>query len=121
MTFTNAKLNFENSVYDCIVVGAGPAGLSAALFLARYRRSVLVLHHSQPRNAMAEGVHGFLGHDGIPPAELLSRGRAEVVNSLSSSSKKQEQDDADDEKSKGARPNEPTSSRTVTTYNHATS
>lgn len=69
----------EENIYDCIVVGAGPAGLSAALFLARYRRSVLTFHHNSPRNLYAHGVHGFLGHHGIQPAELLARGRDEVT------------------------------------------
>jgi thioredoxin reductase len=66
-------------LYDCIVVGAGPAGLSASLFLARYRRRTLTFHHNSPRNEYAHGVHGFLGHDGISPAELLARGRDEVT------------------------------------------
>jgi thioredoxin reductase len=65
--------------YDCIVIGAGPAGLSASLFLARYRRRTLTFHHNSPRNEYAHGVHGFLGHDGISPAELLARGRDEVT------------------------------------------
>jgi len=67
------------ATYDCIILGAGPAGLSAVLFLARYRRNALTLHHNNPRNIYAHGVHGFLGHDGILPADLLARGREEVV------------------------------------------
>jgi len=46
--------------------------------LARSRRSVVVVDAGAPRNRPAEGVHGLLGHDGVPPAELLDRGRAEV-------------------------------------------
>ena len=64
--------------YDVVVVGGGAAGLNGALLLARSRRSVLVVDAGMPRNAPAAGVHGLLGHDGRPPAELLDRGRAEV-------------------------------------------
>jgi thioredoxin reductase len=64
--------------YDVVVIGGGAAGLNGALMLARARRSVVVVDAGQPRNSPAEGVHGLLGHDGIPPAELLERGRAEV-------------------------------------------
>jgi thioredoxin reductase len=64
--------------YDVVVVGGGAAGLSGALVLARARRSVVVIDAGTPRNAPATGVHGLLAHDGIPPAELLERGRAEV-------------------------------------------
>lgn len=64
--------------YDVVVVGGGAAGLNGALMLARARRSVVVIDAGAPRNAPAAGVHGLLGRDGIGPAELLERGRAEV-------------------------------------------
>ncbi|BCJ68279.1 NAD(P)/FAD-dependent oxidoreductase [Polymorphospora rubra] len=64
--------------YDVVVVGGGAAGLSGALTLARARRSVVVIDAGAPRNAPAEGIHGLLGREGMPPAELLERGRAEV-------------------------------------------
>jgi thioredoxin reductase len=63
---------------DVVVIGGGAAGLSAALMLARSRRSVVVVDAGEPRNAPAAGVHGFLSRDGMPPGELLERGRAEV-------------------------------------------
>lgn len=66
------------TTYDVLVVGGGAAGLSAALTLARARRRVLVVDAGEPRNAPAAGVHGFLTRDGVPPAELLAAGRAEV-------------------------------------------
>ena len=64
--------------YDVVVIGGGAGGLNGALMLARSRRSVMVVDSGSPRNASAAGVHGFLSRDGIPPAELLDRGRAEV-------------------------------------------
>jgi thioredoxin reductase len=64
--------------YDVVVVGGGAAGLNGALMLSRSRRSVVVVDAGAPRNSPAAGVHGLLGHDGIPPSELIQRGRAEV-------------------------------------------
>ncbi|MEV8440063.1 NAD(P)/FAD-dependent oxidoreductase [Actinosynnema sp. NPDC051121] len=64
--------------YDVVVVGGGAAGLNGALMLARSRRSVAVIDAGSPRNAPADGVHGLLARDGMPPAELLDLGRAEV-------------------------------------------
>ena len=64
--------------YDVVVAGGGAAGLNGALMLARSRRSVAVIDAGTPRNAPAAGVHGLLARDGMPPAELLERGRAEV-------------------------------------------
>jgi thioredoxin reductase len=65
--------------YDAVVVGGGAAGLSAALVLSRARRRVAVVDAGEPRNAAAAHMHGFLGSDGLPPAELLSAGREEVA------------------------------------------
>lgn len=65
--------------YDVVVVGAGAAGLNAALLLARARRRVAVVDNGQPRNAPAEHMHGFITRDGVPPSVFLEAGRAEVV------------------------------------------
>jgi thioredoxin reductase len=65
--------------HDVVIVGGGGAGLSAALTLARVRRSVLVIDNGQPRNAPAAGVHGFLSRDGMDPLALLDAGREEVL------------------------------------------
>jgi thioredoxin reductase len=65
--------------YDVIVVGAGSAGLSAALTLGRCRRRVLVADGGAPRNAPSGGVHGFLSRDGIKPAELLRLSREQLA------------------------------------------
>ena len=65
-------------VYDVIIVGGGPAGLSAALVLGRCRRSVLVCDSGHPRNRVSHGLHGFLSRDCIAPEELLSIGRDQL-------------------------------------------
>jgi thioredoxin reductase len=64
--------------YDVIVIGAGAAGLSAALVLSRAQRRVALVDAGQPRNAPASHMHGFLSRDGMPPGELLAAGRQEV-------------------------------------------
>ncbi|WP_157593486.1 FAD-dependent oxidoreductase, partial [Sedimentibacter sp. B4] len=64
--------------YDVLIVGGGAAGLSAALVLARALRSVLVVDAGHPRNARAAHMQGYLGHDGLPPSELLAAGRQEA-------------------------------------------
>ncbi len=63
---------------DCLIVGAGPAGLSAALVLGRCRRSVLVCDAGAPRNAASGGLHGFLTRDGVLPYELRRIAREQL-------------------------------------------
>jgi thioredoxin reductase len=69
----------NNEMYDVVIVGGGAAGLSAALVLGRARRRVAVIDGGAPRNAPAAHMQGFLSRDGMPPAELLAAGRAEVT------------------------------------------
>jgi thioredoxin reductase len=70
----------QSGAWDCIVVGAGPAGLNAALVLGRARRRVVVLDNAEPRNYATHEMHGVLGHDGLDPADLRARGREELAN-----------------------------------------
>lgn len=66
------------SNFDVVIVGAGPAGLSAGLILGRCRRSVLLCDTGRPRNAASQALHGYLTRDGITPGELRSAGRREL-------------------------------------------
>ena len=68
----------SSSIYDCIIVGGGPAGLTCAIFLGRYRRRVLLCDNERPRNYASRGIHGFIGQHNIDPSELRKRGREEA-------------------------------------------
>ncbi|HJQ78733.1 MAG TPA: NAD(P)/FAD-dependent oxidoreductase [Lacipirellulaceae bacterium] len=61
--------------YDVAIVGGGPAGLSAAVVLGRSRRRVVVFDDGKPRNYAAQGVHCYLGQEGIEPNSLRELGR----------------------------------------------
>lgn len=58
-------------LWDCIIIGGGPAGLNAAVVLGRCRRKVLVFDTRQYRNQYSHGMHNYLTRDDIPPNEFL--------------------------------------------------
>jgi thioredoxin reductase len=66
------------NIYDAVIVGAGSAGLSAALALGRARRKVLVLNGGAARNAPTDASHNFFTRDGISPRELLTIGTEQL-------------------------------------------
>lgn len=65
-------------MFDVLIVGGGPAGLSAALMLGRCRRRVLLCDDGSPRNGRSRALHGYLTRDGMPPADLNALGRDEL-------------------------------------------
>jgi thioredoxin reductase len=69
---------WRHTLYDAVIVGGGPAGLSAALVLGRARKRVLVVDNDRPANAVSEGVGGLLGHDRVKPADLRESGKRQL-------------------------------------------
>ncbi|MDQ6418549.1 NAD(P)/FAD-dependent oxidoreductase [Paenibacillus sp. LHD-117] len=67
-------------IYDCAIVGGGPAGLNAALVLGRARRSVALLDNNKPRNGVTHASHGFITRDGVQPAEFRRIAYEEVLS-----------------------------------------
>jgi thioredoxin reductase len=68
----------HNSTYDVAIVGGGPAGLSAAIWLGRYLHRVALVDSGDPRNWETRGVNGYLGIPQCTPAELRGSGRDEA-------------------------------------------
>lgn len=66
-------------IYDAIIIGGSFAGLSAAMQLARGRRSVCIIDAGLPRNRFTDASHGFFAHDGDAPLSLIAKGRAKVA------------------------------------------
>src|SRR5215211_6484573 len=69
---------WRSTPYDAVIVGGGPAGLSAALVLGRARKRVLVVDDDRPANAVSQGVGGLLGHDRVKPADLRHGGQRQL-------------------------------------------
>ncbi|WP_325050460.1 NAD(P)/FAD-dependent oxidoreductase [Cohnella endophytica] len=63
---------------DCVIIGGGPAGLSAALVLGRSRRHVTLFDNNQARNKVTHESHGFLTRDGVTPSELRAIARRDL-------------------------------------------
>jgi thioredoxin reductase len=74
-----SKLRLVDPEFDCVVVGGGVAGLSAAMVLGRARRRTLVLDEGGQSNRAAAHIGGLLGHDGAAPDEFYERARAQVA------------------------------------------
>src|SRR6478609_1377622 len=68
----------DDDKVDVAIVGGGPAGLTASIWLGRYLHRVVLVDSGDPRNWETRGVNGFLGMPGIRPAELRGRGREEA-------------------------------------------
>lgn len=64
---------------DVVIIGGSFAGLSAALYLGRARRSVVVVDSARPRNRFSHEAHGIFGHDGSNPADVLAKSRAQLL------------------------------------------
>ena len=71
-------IDTKRKVWDVVIVGAGPAGLSAALVLGRCCRSVLVCDRGTPRSWASKAMHSFISCDGVAPSAFRQRARKEL-------------------------------------------
>jgi len=65
-------------LFDCAIIGGGPAGLNAALVLGRARRNTILFDNNRPRNAVTQESHGFITRDGIKPQEFREIAHKEI-------------------------------------------
>ncbi|CAM3791707.1 NAD(P)/FAD-dependent oxidoreductase [Cohnella lubricantis] len=66
-------------LFDCAIIGGGPAGLSAALVLGRARRKTALFDNNKPRNAVTRETHGFLTRDGASPEQLRQAAHEDIA------------------------------------------
>lgn len=67
------------NTFDVIIIGGGPAGMSAALILGRARRRVLIVDSGSPRNASSQAINGYLTRDGVSPRDFREAALAELA------------------------------------------
>lgn len=67
------------NVLDCVVIGAGPAGMSAALMLGRARRNIAIFDDGTNRNRVSHESHGFITRDGISPQMFKELGMHDLL------------------------------------------
>jgi thioredoxin reductase (NADPH) len=70
----------EEKIYDCIIIGAGPGGLQAAIYLGRYNRDVLLIDHGGGRTYHARQIENYLSHKSISGKEIVKVGMEQAEN-----------------------------------------
>lgn len=65
-------------MFDVVIIGGGAAGLSAALYLGRFRHKVAIFDTQKPANRFSHAAHGFFTRDGMKPSDLLAIGREQL-------------------------------------------
>jgi thioredoxin reductase (NADPH) len=70
----------RDAIIDCLIVGGGPAGLTAATYLGRYRRSVILIDEGESRAALIPESHNYPGYTGIAGPDLLKLLRRQATD-----------------------------------------
>lgn len=70
----------DDNVYDCIIIGAGPGGLQAAIYLGRYNRRVLLIDRGGGRTTLAKSIENFLTQKAISGQEIINLGLEQARN-----------------------------------------